>query len=95
MQDDDDLTESLKQVSCEGHDGDDVATDADEPRMRSQGLQLKGRCGARWHWVLSEKLKCMGFKPSKADSDCWIRERGDHHELNATPMNFGDVVERP
>ena len=26
----------------------------------------------------------MGFTPSKTDSDMWIRDRGDHHELIAT-----------
>ena len=35
---------------------------------------------ARFHEHLSEKLLQMGFKPSKADPDLWIRDKGTHYE---------------
>ena len=40
--------------------------------------------GARWHEVLSDKLRRMGFTPTKADADLWIRDRGDHYEYIAS-----------
>ena len=39
---------------------------------------------ARFHEHLSEKLMTMGFRPSKADSDFWIRDAGDHYEYIGT-----------
>ena len=39
---------------------------------------------ARWHEHLTKQLRELGFKPSKADSDLWIREMDDHYEMIAT-----------
>ena len=39
---------------------------------------------ARFHEKLSEKLRKMGFTPSKADFDLWMRPKGDHYEYLAT-----------
>ena len=39
--------------------------------------------GARWHDRLYDALSGMGFKPSKADPDIWMRDRGDHYEYVA------------
>jgi hypothetical protein len=39
--------------------------------------------GAMWHAKLAENLRDMGYRPTKADYDCWIRERGDHYEYVA------------
>jgi Reverse transcriptase (RNA-dependent DNA polymerase) len=36
--------------------------------------------GARWWEVLAGVLRQMGFKPSKADRDIWMRRVGDHYE---------------
>ena len=41
------------------------------------GLQTSGNA---WHSKLSDDLRDMGFTPSKADRDLWIRERGDYLE---------------
>jgi Reverse transcriptase (RNA-dependent DNA polymerase) len=38
---------------------------------------------ARFHEHLSEKLRKMGFRPSKADPDLWYRKMGDHYEYIA------------
>ena len=39
---------------------------------------------ARWHKHLSKKLREIGFRPSKADPNLWIRDMADHYELIAT-----------
>ena len=38
---------------------------------------------ARFHEHLSEKLRKMGFRPSKADPDLWFRKHGTHYEYIA------------
>jgi hypothetical protein len=38
---------------------------------------------AAFHEHLAEKLRRMGFKPSYADTDFWIRANGDHYEYVA------------
>ena len=37
----------------------------------------------RWHEALSETLRLIGFQPSKADLDLWLRDAGDHYEYVA------------
>ena len=44
------------------------------------GLKSSGRC---WHDRLFEVLWNMGFRPSKAESDIWMRDAGDHWEYVA------------
>jgi Reverse transcriptase (RNA-dependent DNA polymerase) len=39
--------------------------------------------GARWHDRLFDALSAMGFTPSKADADIWMRDCGDHYEYIA------------
>ena len=39
--------------------------------------------GLRWHERLSDILRDMGFVPSKADPDVWMRDMGDHYEYIA------------
>ncbi len=36
--------------------------------------------GARWHKHFVDTLRNLGFKPSKADSDVWMRECHDYYE---------------
>ena len=36
--------------------------------------------GARWWEVLADMLCQMGFKPSCAEKDIWMRVNGDHYE---------------
>ena len=59
--------------------------------------------GARWHECLSAKLRSMGFTPSRADSDLWLKCLGDHYEYIATyvddiliwskdPMKLMDIL---
>ena len=39
---------------------------------------------ARFHENLAEKLLKMGFKPSKADPDLWMKDMGSHYEYIGT-----------
>ena len=39
---------------------------------------------ARFHDKLASSLRKMGFVPSKADYDLWMRRNGDHYEYIAT-----------
>jgi hypothetical protein len=45
---------------------------------------------ARFHEHLSVKLLSMGYKPSKADYDLWIKPMGDHYEYIARYVD--DVI---
>ena len=49
-----------------------------------KGLYGLKASSARFHESLSAKLRSMGFIPSKADFDLWIRPKGDHYEYVAT-----------
>ena len=44
------------------------------------GLKSSGK---RWHDRLFDVLLSMGFKPSKAEEDIWMRDMGDHYEYLA------------
>ena len=37
----------------------------------------------RWHEALSSTLCLIGFMPTKADPDLWLRDAGDHYEYIA------------
>jgi hypothetical protein len=39
--------------------------------------------GARWHDRLADVLREMGFFPSRADADIWMRAQADHYEYIA------------
>ena len=45
---------------------------------------------ARFHEHLSATLLSMGFKPSKADYDLWMKPMGDHYEYIARYVD--DVI---
>ena len=44
------------------------------------GLKSSGLC---WHERLADVLRHMGFVPSKAEADIWMRDMGDHYEYIA------------
>ena len=44
------------------------------------GLKSSGKC---WHDRLHDVLLSMGFLPSKAEDDIWMRDAGDHYEYIA------------
>jgi hypothetical protein len=39
--------------------------------------------GLRWHERLADTLRSMGFFPSLAEPDIWMRDKGDHYEYIA------------
>ena len=39
---------------------------------------------ARWHEELSQTLRAMGFEPTKAESNLWIKECGTHYDYICT-----------
>ena len=39
--------------------------------------------GLRWHERFADVLRQMGFTPSKAENDIWMRDKGDHYEYIA------------
>ena len=43
----------------------------------SYGLKSSG---LRWHERFADVLREMGFFPSKAEPDIWMRDKGDHYE---------------
>jgi hypothetical protein len=44
------------------------------------GLKLSGK---RWHDRLFDVLYDMGYRPSKAEEDIWMRDMGDHYKYLA------------
>ena len=44
------------------------------------GLRSSGKC---WHERFSDVLVTMGFMPSRAEPDIWMRDKGDHYEYIA------------
>ena len=46
-------------------------------RKAQYGLKSSGKC---WHDRLFDVLRWMGFTPSKAEGDIWMRDMGDHYE---------------
>ena len=49
-----------------------------------KGLYGLKTSAARFHEHLATKLRRLGFKPTLADTDFWIRKCGDHYEYIAT-----------
>ena len=45
------------------------------------GLKSSGKC---WHDRLFDVLRSMGFSPSRAEPDIWMRRVGDHYEYVAS-----------
>ena len=45
---------------------------------------------ARWHEELSKTLRGIGFTPTKADHDLWLKDCGTHYEYLCTWVD--DIV---
>ena len=57
---------------------------AGQPLIIQQGLYGLRSSAARFHEHLASRIRDLGFTPSKADPDLYIREKEDHHEMIAT-----------
>ena len=55
------------------------------------GLKSSGKC---WHDKLFDVLITMGFKPSKAEADIWMKDCGDHYEYIACYVDDLLIVSR-
>ena len=55
------------------------------------GLKSSGK---RWHERLSDVLRSIGFTPSKADSDVWMRKKNDHYEYIAVYVDNLAIASR-
>ena len=51
-----------------------------QPMIIHKGLYRLCSSSARFHEHLSKKLILMGYKPSVADQDLWLKDRGTHYE---------------
>ena len=49
-------------------------------RKAQYGLKSSGKC---WHDRLHDVLRGLGWTPSKAEEDIWMRDAGDHYEYLA------------
>jgi hypothetical protein len=62
-----------------------------EKLVIDKGLYGLKSSGARFHEHLSDKIRKMGYRPSKADSDFWIKQCNDgHYEYIASYVD--DVI---
>ena len=64
--------------------GPEFGEHAGKRMIIEKGLYGLKTSAARFHEHLSAKLRSMGFYPSRADADLWMRECGDHYEYVAT-----------
>jgi hypothetical protein len=55
------------------------------------GLKSSGK---RWHNRLFDVLYDMGFRPSKAEEDIWMRDMGDHYEYLALYVDDVAIASR-
>ena len=60
-------------------------------RKAQYGLKSSGKC---WHDKLHDVLKDMGFTPSKAEDDIWMRDMEDHYEYIAVYVDDLMIVSR-
>lgn len=63
--------------------GPEFGKDEGKRMIIEKGLYGLRTSGARFHETLAAKLRDMGFFPSKADEDLWMRSQGDHWEYIA------------
>ena len=49
----------------------------------SKALYGPKSSGLRWHERLANVLRSMGFFPSKAEADIWMRDKGNHYKYIA------------
>ena len=64
--------------------GEEFGDDAGKVMIVEGGCYGLKTSAARFHERVSEELRSMGFRPSKADFDLWMRPKADHYEYVAT-----------
>ena len=61
-----------KEFACVGLEGHTLIVNRALYGLKSSGL--------RWHELFSDVMRQMGFFPSKADHDIWMKDMGDHYD---------------
>ena len=61
-----------KEFACVGLEGHTLVIVKALYGLKSSGL--------RWHEVIADVLRQMGFFPSKADNDVWMKQQDDHYD---------------
>ena len=56
-------------------------------RKAQYGLKSSGKC---WHDQSYDVLSWMGYFPSKAEPDIWMKDMGDHYEYIG--VYVGDLI---
>ena len=64
--------------------GKEFGKHAGKRMIIDKGLYGLQTSSAIFHECLATKLRSMGFKPSKADFDLWLRPNQDHYEYIST-----------
>ena len=64
--------------------GEEFGEHKGKQMLIDKGLYGLASSAARFHDKLSLTLRDMGFVPSKADYDLWMRKKDDHYEYIAT-----------
>jgi hypothetical protein len=64
--------------------GPEFGTHEGKTLIIDKGLYALRSSAARFHEHLAAKLRSMGFRPSKADSDLWSKRQDGHYEYIAT-----------
>ena len=64
--------------------GEEFGDDAGKVMIVEGGCYGLKTSAARFHERVSEEFRAMGFRPSKADFDLWMRPQTDHYEYVAT-----------
>src|SRR5210317_1421108 len=64
--------------------GEEFGEDAGKRMIVEGGCYGLKTSAARFHERQAEELRAMGFRPSKADFDLWMKPQEDHYEYIAT-----------
>ena len=70
--------------------GPEFKEHAGKPLIIDRGLYGLKSSAARFHEHLSTKLRSMGYKPTKADPDLWMKDCETHYEYLATYVD--DII---
>src|SRR5210317_322426 len=72
--------------------GEEFGDDAGKRMIVEGGCYGLKTSAARFHDRQAEELRVMGFRPSKADLDLWMKPQEDHYEYIATYVDNSMVV---
>jgi len=74
--------------------GKEFGSRAGHTLIISRALYGLKSSGLRWHQRFADVLRSMGFFPSKAETDIWMRDMGDHYEYIGVYVDDLIIVSR-